>query len=65
MPLILGTSRKEHALYLEACRKKRNTVGYDYVGGASKGDARELLEFTRGFKKDVVGWLEKNHRDLT
>ncbi len=65
MPLILGTSRKEDASYLEACRRKRNTVEYDYVGGVSKDDARELLAFARGFKKDVVGWLEKNHRYLT
>ncbi|MFH1266024.1 MAG: hypothetical protein ABIK89_09865 [Planctomycetota bacterium] len=65
MPLILGTSRKDDALYLDACRKKRNTVEYDYVGGASEDDARELLEFARGFKKDVLEWLEQNHRELT
>lgn len=64
MPLILGKSRKEDAEYLDSCRNKRNTVEYDYVGGASEEDAKELLNFIRDFKTEVLEWLEKNHTDL-
>ncbi len=64
MPLILGKSRKHDAEYLNSCRSKRNTVEYDYVGGASEDDAKELIEFTRDFKKQVLKWLKEKHPDL-
>ena len=64
MPLILGESRKDDAYYLDSCRKKRNTVEYDFVGGASEDDAKELFDFAKDLKKSVIAWLEKNHPDL-
>jgi len=64
MPLILGVSRKADAEYLDACRTKRNTVEYDYVGGASDADAQELLEFTARFRDDVFQWMKQNHPEL-
>ena len=64
MPLILGKDRKKDADYLETCRTKRNTVEYDYVGGASEADADELVKFVREFKGDVLNWLKKTHSTL-
>ncbi|MFA6290676.1 MAG: hypothetical protein WC637_02780 [Victivallales bacterium] len=64
MPLILGKDRKNDADYLETCRTKRNTVEYDYVGGASEADADELVKFVREFKGDVLNWLKKTHPSL-
>ena len=64
VPLILGESRKEDANYLDACRTKRNIVEYDYVGGASGEDAKELLEFVEEFRQEVITWLKKNHCKL-
>jgi hypothetical protein len=64
MPLILGEEKKRDAAYLDACRIKRNTVEYDYVGGASDGDADELIEFAREFRSDVVKWLQRHHAEL-
>jgi len=64
MPLILGDSKKDDAKYLNACRKKRNTVEYDYVGGASRDDARELMQFVYAFREEVHAWLRNNHREL-
>lgn len=61
LPLILGTERSDDAAYLDACRNKRNTVEYDYVGGATEADAEELLEFTEKLKKDVINWLKQKH----
>lgn len=64
LPLILGTSRKSDADYLDACRIKRNTVEYDRAGGATKNDADELIEFTQEFRDAVRTWLQQNHIDL-
>jgi len=64
MPLILGESRRDDADYLDACRTKRNTVEYDMAGAATDADAEELLAFTTDLRKDVVGWLKKNHPGL-
>jgi len=49
MPLILGDSRKDDANYLDACRIKRNTVEYDYVGGASRQVQRSFWNSSMGF----------------
>ena len=64
LPLILGPERKTDAEYLDACRIKRNTVEYDYAGGATKRDAQELIEFTRELREAVMAWLEQNHVEL-
>jgi hypothetical protein len=57
-------TRKEDARYLDACRKKRNIVEYDYTGAASESDADELIAFAVGFRADVMAWLETKHPDL-
>jgi uncharacterized protein (UPF0332 family) len=64
LPEILGEAKKADAEYLDDCRKKRNIVEYDYVGGASESDANELIEFVRGFKDEVFAWLKKKHPEL-
>ena len=61
LPLILGKDRTEDANYLETCRTKRNTVEYDYAGGATDADADELIEFAEQLEKDVIEWLRSNH----
>jgi hypothetical protein len=64
LPLILGDQRREDAAYLDICRKKRNIVEYDYAGGVTDQDARELFEFVRVFREDVIVWLKAEHPDL-
>ncbi|HOU57775.1 MAG TPA: hypothetical protein PLT37_11230 [Kiritimatiellia bacterium] len=64
MPLILGQKKNDDANYLDTCRTKRNTVEYDYVGGASNADADELIAFTAGLKTEVLQWLKDNHPEL-
>ncbi len=61
LPIILGGDYKKDAAYLEACRKKRNVVEYDYVGGATEADADELISFVKQLQEDVSDWLKKNH----
>ena len=64
LPLILGPERKADAEYLDACRIKRNTVEYDYAGGATDKDAKELIEFTNELRDAVKEWLQSNHIEL-
>lgn len=64
MPLILGAERRNDAEYLETCRKKRNIVEYDYVGGATEADVNELISFVQNLQHDVLGWLKKYHPEF-
>jgi hypothetical protein len=64
LPLIFGSARKADADYLDTCRTKRNIVEYDRAGGATKQDAKELVEFTRELREAVVKWLEREHIEL-
>ena len=64
MPLVLGQKKNDDANYLDSCRTKRNTVEYDYVGGASNADANELIEFAAELKTEVLKWLKDNHPEL-
>lgn len=64
LPLILGSERKNDADYLDSCRTKRNIVEYEYVGGATRDNALELIEFVKELKCDVESWLEKEHPEL-
>ena len=61
LPLVLGAEKEENADYLDACRTKRNTVEYDYAGGATNADADELIKFVSDLKGEVTTWIKKNH----
>ncbi len=65
VPEILGSEWNENAVYLNACRMKRNTLEYDYAGAATTSDIKELLVFLQGFKETVQEWLNSNHPELT
>lgn len=60
----IGPHRKEDAVYLDACRAKRNMVEYDNIGGASRAEAQELLDFTKELKIEVLKILQEQHPDL-
>ena len=64
LPLILGKEREKDAIYLDACRIKRNIVEYDYTGGATNADADELIEFVKELKIVVLNWLKMEHPNL-
>ena len=63
-PLILGSERKNDADYLDSCRKKRNIVEYDYIGGVTTDNALELIGFVKELKNDVESWLKREHPEL-
>ena len=56
--------RKADAEYLDACRVKRNHVEYDYVNGASDTEARELIDFAKDLRSEVVNKLKAKYPDL-
>jgi hypothetical protein len=58
IPLILGEHKKSDSEYLDTCRKKRNIVEYDCVGGATKEDVEELRDFVQEFRDEVLAWLK-------
>ncbi len=60
----IGPHRKEDAVYLNACRAKRNTVEYDNIGGASNAEALELLEFAKELKNEVLKILLEQFPNL-
>ena len=64
LPHLLGPERQKDADYLDGCRQKRNTVEYDYAGGASKRDAEELIAFGNELQAEVVIWLRQKHPKL-
>jgi len=64
MPLALGEGKRAEAAYLDSCRIKRNTVEYDYVGGASDSDANELIAFVEELRLEVLEWLVREHPEL-
>jgi len=64
LPLILGSSHKDDADYLDACRAKRNTAEYDAAGTISQTEAIELRSFAQELQTDVIAWLKANHPTL-
>ena len=64
LPLILGDSRKKDADYLDQCRRLRNKVEYDMIGGATTEDIKDLIDFIEEFNFEVKQWLKANHKEL-
>ena len=60
IPLILGEISRDDSEYLDACRRKRNIVEYDYIGGATESDVGELRGFVMEFRDIVLEWIEEN-----
>ncbi len=64
LPHVLGPTHQGDADYLEGCRQKRNTVEYDYAGGASQADADQLIAFGHELRGEVLAWLRQKHPAL-
>jgi hypothetical protein len=50
---------------LDACRIKRNTVEYDYVGGVTGSEADEPIEFVKELETEVLARLKCKHPELS
>lgn len=58
IPSFLGKETQDYSDYLDACRRKRNTVEYDCVAGATEQDVIELQEFVLEFKEKVLKFID-------
>ena len=61
LPLILGPKYRADANYLDTCRKKRNIVEYDCVGGVTEDEASELAAYVMELRKKILAWLKENY----
>ena len=57
LPQILGDGAQDDTHYLEQCRVKPNAAEYDSADEATETEASELVEFAKGFRETVNGWL--------
>lgn len=64
LPVILGSTYKEDAKYLDTCRNKRNTAEYDYAGVAGADDVDEIIDFVKELREAIIKWLKENHPQL-
>jgi hypothetical protein len=64
LPLILGPGHQADADYLDACRRKRNIVEYDYAGGVTDDEASELVAYVLELREKVLAWIKEYHPRL-
>lgn len=50
MKTIMGSDSYELADYFDSCRAKRNLTDYDYAGGISEIETKELIRKAEGFR---------------
>lgn len=62
LPLVLGAQYNQDADYLDLCRKKRNETEYDFIGGVSKSEADELVNFAKELRTTVIKWLTETKK---
>lgn len=64
LPLILGNDWQNDADYLDTCRSKRNKIEYDAIGQVTGAEAKELADFAKKLRKEVLAWLKEKHPEL-
>ena len=61
MKIIIGSDYFELSDYFDSCRAKRNITDYDYAGGISDSEAKELIKEAEGFLEITLDWLKVNY----
>jgi hypothetical protein len=64
LPLILGNDWQNDADYLDTCRSKRNKIEYDAIGQVTGAEAKELADFAKKLRNEVLAWLKEKHPEL-
>ncbi|MDI6784434.1 MAG: hypothetical protein QME64_10120 [bacterium] len=64
MKEILGTEYDRLADYFDSCRAKRNITDYNYAGGISEEEVKELIKEAESFLPIVLKWVKTNHPNL-
>jgi len=62
--LAVGPRANKSLDYLEACRRKRNDIDYDYASVATETEAAEMIAEARSFLELVEKWIATHHPKL-
>jgi uncharacterized protein (UPF0332 family) len=62
VPLAIGSAANSFADYFDRCRRKRNTIDYDYAFVATETEAQEILLKTHEFVEIVERWIAAKHQ---
>jgi hypothetical protein len=65
LPLVMQGGLDELAGYFDVCRAKRNQLEYRRSDQATVAEVEELVESVREFEAQIVGWLHRNHPELS
>lgn len=60
LPFLLPNYTQADADFLDACRKRRNTVEYDMAGTTTRAEVEELSQFAEKLHRDVRQHLNLN-----
>jgi hypothetical protein len=60
----MGEVAANHAIFFDACRRKRNMVDYDMSGIVSRTELEQLIQETASFLELCENWISKNRPDL-
>jgi hypothetical protein len=64
LQLAMGEVAANHAIFFDACRRKRNMVDYDMSGIVSRTELEQLIQETASFLELCENWISKNRPDL-
>jgi uncharacterized protein (UPF0332 family) len=59
--LAMGAAADPFADYFDRCRRKRNTIDYDYAFVATETEAQEILQKANEFAELVEEWIAAKH----
>ena len=59
--LALGQAADPYSDYFDKCRRKRNTIDYDYALVATETEAQEIVANAREFLDVVEHWISAKH----
>jgi hypothetical protein len=64
LPVLLGEQQRRGAMYLDACRRKRNVAEYERADATTPAEAKALGAAVRELQDEVLAWLAEKHPEL-
>lgn len=58
------TDWTEYAIYLNACRMRRNILEYDRADTVSADEACQLVQFTKTLHAEILTYLRQNYPEM-
>ena len=64
LPVLLGDQQRRGAMYLDACRRKRDVAEHEHADATTLAESRALLATVRELQEEALTWLTEEHPDL-